>query len=179
MKCAGCDRAFGPRESRSRITPGGMGMIHNRLMCLHQARAAMQIMAASEEEDGEVRVAQEPAHNVLVCAPCDPQPEILGAGSMVRDGSDQRRQQLKNRVGPARQARVSACLAGTCGVVDETPMVCLGMVDGAPCPARVHGQRCAQLIRGHASLGCFLCPQCRVREVYPGRDEADLPESAL
>ena len=55
MKCAGCDRAFGPREIRSRITPGGMGMIHNRLMCLHQARAAMQIMAASEEEGDEVR----------------------------------------------------------------------------------------------------------------------------
>ena len=58
-------------------------------------------------------------------------------------------------------------------------MVCLGRVNGAPCPARVHGRRCAQLKSGHASLGCFLCPECRVREIYPGTEDADLPESAL
>ena len=179
MKCAGCNRAFGPRESRSKITPGGVGMIHNRLVCLHQARAAMQVMAATEEVEDETPASRGFGTMPPVCAPCDPQPEIFGAGSMVRDGSDQRRQQWKNRTGPARQERVSACLAGTCGVIDETPMVCLGMVNGAPCPARVHGKRCAQLKSGHASLGCFLCPDCRVREIYPGTEDSDLPESAL
>merc|ERR1712070_982451 len=44
-------------------------------------------------------------------------------------------------------------------------MVCLGRVDGEPCPATLHGCACAQLKKGHASLGCFLCTDCRVRKL--------------
>ena len=118
-----------------------------------------------------------------MCVPCEPQPTVLGAGSSVRSGSDQRRQQLKNRTGPARRERVDLCLRGQCGVVADThglsPMVCLGMVNGAPCTARIHGMKCAQLVKGHASLGCFVCPECRVRDLYPGVDLAEVPSSAL
>ena len=40
MRCAGCDQAFGPRGVRTKITPGGVGMIHNKRVCLDQGSMA-------------------------------------------------------------------------------------------------------------------------------------------
>ena len=48
-------------------------------------------------------------------------------------------------------------------------MVCLGVLpDGSPCPARLHGRGCAQITKGHASIGCFVCPSCLLRRLSPG-----------
>ena len=117
MRCAGCDRAFGPRETRTKITPGGVGMVHNHRPCLLLAREAMARMAEAEAPGGASSSGSVPAAHQSsdgaegpVCMPCDPQPTILRAGSSVRSGSDQRRQQLKNRTGPARRERVDLCL---------------------------------------------------------------------
>jgi len=52
-------------------------------------------------------------------------------------------------------------------VVDENPMRCAGLVGGVPCPARLHGQRCAQIPRGFAELGVFLCTDCLLRKSNP------------
>ena len=143
---------------------------------LHQLRAQTEeLIDALQERMAEAEAASGPpssegesaapqaagAGESQVCVPCDPQPTILGAGSSVRSGSDQRRQQLKNRTGPARRERVDLCLQGRCGVVADThglsPMVCLGMVNGAPCPARLHGMKCAQLVKGHTRLSDASC----------------------
>ena len=39
-------------------------------------------------------------------------------------------------------------------------------------------QRCAQLTRGHASLGCFTCADCRLRKLAPGADPASATPEA-
>ena len=41
MKCAGCGDAFGRRAMRTKITPGGFGMIHDSRRCLDLARRAL------------------------------------------------------------------------------------------------------------------------------------------
>ena len=97
----------------------------------------------------------------------DVQREVVAEKPMVRMGCDQYRQQLKGTISAERKARVCACLSGQCTVIED-PMVCLGRVDGNPCGARLHGVGCAQLTKGHASLGCFLCADCRVRKMFPG-----------
>lgn len=57
-------------------------------------------------------------------------------------------------------------------------MVCRGLVNGAPCTARLHGRTCAQLPKGLAALGCFLCPSCRWRAMNPQADSAEQSEAA-
>ena len=46
-------------------------------------------------------------------------------------------------------------------------MICLDAVNGVACASRVHGVRCAQISKGHASLGCFKCPACFARATDP------------
>ena len=193
MKCAGCGHPFGTRSASTRITPGGVGMIHDSRVCLDMARRAMEAMALSgggdpnpqamgEGDPQDISTSQMDWDRVapeMRCPPCDPTPEVAGAGVLGRDGSAQRKQQLQDRIGPDRRMRVQTCLEGGCGLIDEPQMICLGRVNGAPCPARLHGRKCAQLTKGHASLGCFLCPQCRVRETRPGVAEEDMPAAAL
>ena len=71
--------------------------------------------------------------------PHDPVPPAPAGKPMVRTGCDQYRQQLKGVVSAARKERVCACLEGRCTVIEDA-MVCLGRVDGNPCPARLHGK---------------------------------------
>ena len=109
-----------------------------------------------------------------------PPREASNRDAFARTGCDQRRQQLKDRTGEGRRRRMCVCLAGECGVCEgtEVPMVCRGRINGAPCPATLHGQRCAQLTKGHASLGCFLCPECRLREAQPNLDPKEASPDA-
>jgi len=54
MRCAGCGEQFGARGVAVGITPGGVGMIHNTLSCLHAARPAMADEAArADRRDSE------------------------------------------------------------------------------------------------------------------------------
>ena len=96
----------------------------------------------------------------------------------ARAGSQQREQQMLEKGGGPRRERVRLCLGGGCGETNEEPMVCRGLFEGAPCTARLHGRRCAQLPKGHAVLGCFLCPECRMRAMNPGQAVGDMPMAA-
>jgi len=80
------------------------------------------------------------------------------------------------RVSEARRERCRLCIAGRCGVEGEEQMVCLGVIGGQRCTARLHGVSCAQLTRGLAALGCFLCPDCYLRKQAPGTDPHEPPE---
>ena len=171
MRCAGCDKAFGRRTRRTKITPGGVGMIHNSRTCLDAARKAMQRQADAEDERERAAATEVTLEAPSsVCQPCEVPPA-------PRTGCDQYRQQFKASLSVARKTRVLACLSGTCGV-NEEPMICLGRVNGNPCPSRVHGRQCVQLTKGHAGLGCFLCVECRVRKLLPDSALDDVPDSA-
>ena len=49
MKCAGCGAPFGEKAFSTKITPGGVGMIHNRRACLLEARQRMEGEAREEQ----------------------------------------------------------------------------------------------------------------------------------
>ena len=57
--------------------------------------------------------------------------------------------------------------------------MCLGTVDGQPCPARLHGKACAQISRGHAEIGCFTCSDCLSRKFAPGKSRDELTAEAI
>ena len=156
-------------------------MIHNARQCLDKARRAMEEEASRPLPEAPALVCQEisedPPHDGVRERVADvgaPKETVRPRG---RTGCDQYRQQLKGVTSETRKQRVWACLQGCCSVVED-PMICLGRIDGNPCPARLHGVGCAQLKKGHASLGCFLCADCRVRKMLPGEDPGEAPESA-
>ena len=128
-------------------------MIHNIKDCLTKARRKMEAEAnVARPSDTEP-----PAGDALQCVEVDaevPEAGPLMGKSLVRDGCAQRKAQFRERIGVNRRERVRQCLAGRCGEAGEVRMVCLGRVDGEPCPATLHGCACAQLKKGHASLGC-------------------------
>ena len=58
----------------------------------------------------------------------------------------------------------------------------LGVSGGAPCPSRLHGVECAEITRGHASLGVFRCTDCSLRSMFRASvGDADFvfPEAAV
>ena len=143
-------------------------MIHNSTRCLTLARRAMVCEAAEA--------------STSLAARGDGSPDPVSEGAPrrpIRTGSDQRRAQFADPVSVAARERARKCLAGECGECRETPMVCLGEVDGAPCPARLHGVRCAQITKGHAALGCFRGTSCRLRRLSPDTRLSDFPEEAV
>ena len=185
MLCAGCrDPLAGGQVSL--VTPGGTGMIHNTARCLTLARRAMAVRCqACPPADAEVcDLTESPSGGASMAGSPQvadaPLPPAEGAPRRpVRTGSDQRRAQFADRISAAARARVRRCLAGECGECREQPMVCLGTIGGSPCPARLHGMRCAQITKGHAALGCFRCPACRLRRLSPGTQLADFSEDAI
>ena len=182
MTCAGCrDPLVGGQVTS--VTPGGSGMIHNARRCLDLARREMAREAAEAAATAlAITMAASTTGAAETCCGVAATSERATEGvpqRPVRCGSSQRRTQLGERIGEARRLRVRQCLEGRCGVHSEVPMVCLGVVDGAPCPARLHGVQCAQLTRGQAALGCFRCAACRMRCMAPGVDLNTLPPVAL
>ena len=167
MTCAGCLGAFG----RQLVCRGGDGMIHNSLVCDAAARRNLERRVAEE--------AQQAGKTARACAPADGPAEVedrsrealaLAAPPVAmptRTGSDQRRAQFAAEMSDARLGAFARCLRGECGECTETPMICLGKVNGVACTARVHGVHCAQISKGHASLGCFKCPSCFARATDP------------
>ena len=166
MRCCGCLELFDDSSPATQATPGGTSMIHNRESCLALARRAME--AEAESERAQRDAAQSVALDGLVGA---------ASAATIRTGSDQRRVQLRDRISDERRARVRRCLEGRCGCVGEPVMVCLGGPPGSPCPATLHGVSCAQLTKGHASLGCFKCPTCRLRKLFPHATPPFPPEA--
>ena len=181
MKCAGCGASFGDRTRRTKITPGGVGMIHNSRRCLDKATEALELEAELARAEAAAAEPEGPADEggadleapPPICGVCeDPAPRPN------RRGSEQRRQQLRETISEMRKKRVRLCLDGRCGVTGEEEMVCLGRVNGQACRATLHGEVCAQLKKGHARLGCFMCADCRVRKMRPGEDPGDAPAGA-
>ena len=182
MLCAGCDRQLG----RSMVCPAGSGMAHNSESCMAAAEDRLRAAeAASRQEEGtpdDGAIANAGAEPTSACEPClevavsaradEPVTGPLQReGTVPRTGSDQRRSQLSAILGDSRRASYRRCLSGCCGETAEVPMRCLGQVDGAPCPAQIHGVACLSLSRGHASLGCFTCPACLLREMRPSEQQ--------
>ena len=158
------------------VTPGGVGMIHNRIECLHKARRLMEKRTESEPCARNEQLLQEAARveddAAEEAALSPPGPRV------TRSGSELTVQQMSDKVSDARRGRVRACLRQECGECDEAPMVCRGLVDGYPCPSRLHGRQCAQLTKGHVKLGCFLCADCRLRNMDPQGDPEAATEDA-
>ena len=160
-------------------------MIHDKRSCLDKAREAMEEQARGEAEEareGATEVSEATSAVEVSEIPSGGRPAdevVLTAADkgLVRTGCDQYRQQLKGTISEARKERVCACLEGRCTVVEDA-MVCLGRINGNPCPKRLHGRGCAQLSKGFAGLGCFLCADCRVRKMFPGSDPAGAPAAA-
>ena len=168
-RCSGCGL---------RVAEGGWllsvagGQVHNSARCVALAEEALR---SAVEEPTPAPEAVE-----LTCLPAEdgtpagPHPSPAGGGKRATSGSDQRRAQLAGQVSQARRLRVRACLEGRCGIEGQARMTCLGK-----CGATVHGVACCQLSRGFASLGCFTCPECRLRHLMPGLGDRPAPEAAL
>ena len=107
-------------------------MIHNTRACLDWARAKLPdgpvpSVGGPEGDQSRARTDEE----VLAELPGDPAPALeVDREPQARTGSDQRRQQLKERIGEDRRARLCACLSGQCGFTD---------VDEAASFARIAG----------------------------------------
>mmetsp|Transcript_66296 Transcript_66296/g.198036 ORF Transcript_66296/g.198036 Transcript_66296/m.198036 type:complete len:2091 (+) Transcript_66296:2828-9100(+) len=181
-RCAGCDGLLGA----SLVCPGGSGMIHNSSECARLAAARLaqraELSAVAEGGGDDPPAAAEDAGSLSERLPTEEPPRPpegtadrpAGAGTLPRTGSDQRRSQLRERTSQARVESFTRCLDGCCGVTDEAPMRCYGTRGGGACTATVHGMRCAQISKGFASLGMFLCPDCRLAaQVRPTEDHPD------
>ena len=175
MRCAGCDEAFAIRSTSrvgagvTKITPGGTAMIHDRMGCLRAARRKMEAEALLEtraQPDLPVDSSDIAMEDPPLSSPA------ADMRSVPRAETAQKAQQLADKQSEPRRRRVRLCLKGDCGELNEEPMVCRGLVAGAPCEAKLHGRKCAQLPKGLAELGCFLCPDCRFRAMNPGSDDA-------
>ena len=144
----------------------GSGMTHNSVRCITAAATAME----AEAEAARVAALEAEAERLRLEQPAitssEPSEAVEAKGGIARDGSDQRRAQLREALGPSRRLMIRACLAGKCGRTDadEKPMVCMG--EG--CHARLHGVFCAQISRGFASVGCFTCTSCVLKACAPG-----------
>ena len=191
MRCAGCGERFG---TRTWICPGGDGMVHDSRRCDELARDALAARSEKAVAAAAAEAAREAAAIALAAGPTAVEerqrPYLIalrvgsaenpaGASAVARTGSDQRRAQQAAALSDARRGAFRACLAGECSESHEQPMVCLGSFGGGSCTARVHGVRCAQISKGHASLGCFRCPVCFLRKLYSAlEDMSGAPESA-
>lgn len=88
-------------------------------------------------------------------------------------GSNTRRVHLGEKLAPARLERVEACIAGKCGMIHsaETSTPCR-----RGCGRMLHVETCAEMGRGYAALGNFVCPACRARDM--AQDGAEPSEAA-
>ena len=115
-------------------------MIHNTRACLDKARAKLPNTPPLEGLGGGGVHAMTDSE-VLTERPGDAvQSEVIDREPQARSGCDQRRQQFKEGISEDRCARMCACLEGRCSFTDadEAPMMCVGRINGAPCPARLH-----------------------------------------
>ena len=202
MPCAGCGAALG--SGWVCRTERGDAMMHNDARCAELARRQQaptydappeEVAAEAEAEDAiEIAVAaemermrvQDETQDAAAAAGAEAAERARVAQAVARDGSDQRRAQLASSISSRRCERVRACIEGRCGEDGtETPMVCLGtalgVAGGAPCPARLHGVRCAEITKGHASLGVFRCADCMMRSMFPasvGQADFEFPLEA-
>ena len=194
-RCYGCNERFG----RALVCQGGTGLIHNSLRCaaLADKRLAEESLVSAEaemEEGGEsgagdgqviVRSFAEAAREAAiqeamaeeVAAEELPDEAEAEAGSMpdveapTRDGSDQRRAQMRATLSSRRTQCIRLCLEGKCAEAFETPMKCRN------CPATLHGVACGALTKGFAALGSFLCAACNVKAMFPNADPGMLGEA--
>ena len=78
-------------------------------------------------------------------------------------GSVQRRAATQAKITPARLAMVQRCIDGRCNGGHEVATQCRG-----GCGRSLHMLTCAQVGKGYAALGNFLCPECRVAATVSG-----------
>ena len=189
MSCAGCGDEIG---LGAWCIPGGSGMVCNRAACFNKAALALARRRASEYEEvlrtemasaglvmaaqaaalGEQLRAAEAAAHAPEGGPRDPPP-----GRPAAAAASQRQVQMVEKLSEQRRLLVRRCLAGDCEHArsDEARMTCVGS-----CGRSLHGVACAQLAHGHAVIGCFRCPDCRLGELFEPTegDQPEAPEGA-
>ena len=191
MCCAGCGLHFTPTDW---LIPCGLHLVHNRASCFmasvgEQAKEAARDFADSLQVQEAARLAEE-KHALVVgrwvrmvgrmlgrsCAPLPteavepasrpvPPPDAQAQGAKTVQGAQSQRQvQLNAALSDERCLMVEQCLAGTCAhqASNEPRMVCIGS-----CHNTLHGRKCAQLDHGSVVIGCFECPDCRLRDMMP------------
>ena len=99
------------------------------------------------------------------------QPGAVGENAMpsFAYGSVTRQTQLAEKLAPARLSRIRGCIEGSCGH-DHALDVSTACRGG--CGRRLHVEMCADLGRGYAALGNFLCVDCRLVKVCASPGEA-------
>ena len=173
-RCQGCDERL---PEGVFVCSGGTGLVHNTATCFD--RAERQMLEAAHGAAGRMR---EAARRLRVeDAEAAGAPAAGGMAAAAEGGAaparapaavSLRKAQLDASLGEARCELAQSCLDGACGVDEPHDMTC------STCDARLHGMRCAQLTRGHASVGVFLCVACRVRKQFPTLAEASWPAEA-
>jgi len=157
-RCRGCAARL---NEGAFVCAGGAGFVHNSLVCFERAERALR--EAAPPPEGLVAA---PTAEVAVRG-------ALPAPSGQSEAVSLHRVQMEADLSPARCEMVQRCVDGQCGLAEPRDMVCLG-----GCGARLHGVRCAQLSKGHASMGVFLCVGCRLGKQFPGMAAAGWPDAA-
>jgi hypothetical protein len=89
--------------------------------------------------------------------------EVAGDLLLRREikGSQTRRTHLAEKLAPARLEKITACIAGRCGVEKSVANAteCKG-----GCGRSLHVETCAQMGKGYAALGNFTCVDCRIND---------------
>jgi len=200
--CAGCRQEMG---LDAWIIPGGLAMVHNDRSCYRDACVARDEEAARVFEEAlRARAASAslqpgsrlgpvvPGAVVDECEACVPG-EVVSADGVDELGpsreftlmppprgsrppaadANQRVTQMHENLSDARRSMVRCCLDGLCAHAgtSEPSMTCVGS-----CHRQLHGVACAQLSHGHAVLGVFQCPDCRLRVIF--QSDGPYPETA-
>ena len=160
-------------------------MVHNVLSC-YQAASERRISSEADMFRAErVQASRGPLSIELLPMAgnglTDPTPLLAEVSGDVeswvkppKPDKNQRGTQLIESLSDARREMVRDCIEGRCPHAhsSEPRMTCIGT-----CHRYLHGVKCAQLSHGHAVIGCFECPDCRLRKIF--QREPPYPESAV
>ena len=167
------------------MIPGGAGMVHNLYECYQEAtdrriRAEADLFRAArvQASRGPLEIELTPMVQGEVSNQLPPVPrageDVELRAKPAKPDSNQRGTQLIESLSDARREMVRDCIAGRCAHAqsDEPRMTCIGA-----CHRSLHGVKCAQITHGHAVIGCFECPDCRLRKIF--QRDPPYPESAV
>ena len=171
LKCGGCKKQLGPRMW---AVTGFAFLVHNNRACVEAAKSAA--LAAAPQEGGDLDALRQ--GDVEADKELD---ELVGGlgdadeedARGVHSGSEQRRAQLAAELSQERRDAIRKCFALKCSGCDEEPMICVG-----ECGTKLHGVACAGVAKGFTTLGCFKCPECRLKKIYRRVPDGGYPEAA-
>ena len=126
-------------------------------------RAKYSVVLTEEEGHAFIRRCNHEAARAGMLAP------LPGEGGVA--GSNTARAHLAEKLAPQRLAAIENCIAGKCG---HEHGIGLSTACRKGCGRWLHVETCAEMGRGYAALGNFVCPQCRLAEMLaPGATASD------